>query len=167
MVHSTLQKTPSSQGWTREISHQGNIGYRKMSWLMAFLMSSPGIPCIYYGDEIADVGGNDPDNRRMMRFDGWNEQETWMHEWTQKWIALRKSRMSMLYGQTSYTELAPGLLAIHRSYLSENTWVLINTTGQPYDLTLATGRTAQATRGHVGNKCVQWIRHQAVGCRSF
>ena len=45
-----------------------------MSWLMAFLMSSPGIPCIYYGDEIADVGGNDPDNRRMMRFDGWNEQ---------------------------------------------------------------------------------------------
>ena len=45
---------------------------------MAFLMSSPGIPCIYYGDEIADVGGNDPDNRRMMRFDGWNEQESWM-----------------------------------------------------------------------------------------
>jgi len=39
-------------------------------------MSTPGIPCIYYGDEIADVGGNDPDNRRMMRFDDWNESET-------------------------------------------------------------------------------------------
>ena len=27
-------------GWTREIEHHGNVGYRKMSWLMAFLMSS-------------------------------------------------------------------------------------------------------------------------------
>ena len=134
-------------GWTREIEHQGNVGYRKMSWLMAFLMSSPGIPCIYYGDEIADVGGNDPDNRRMMRFDGWNEQESWMHAWTRTWIALRTSRMSMLYGQTSYTELAPGLLAIHRSYLSENTWVLINTTGQPYDLALDTGEPLQPLVG--------------------
>lgn len=126
-------------GWTREIQHVENIGYRKMSWLMAFLMSSPGIPCIYYGDEIADVGGNDPDNRRMMRFSGWNEQEKWMHQWTKNWIALRKGRMSMIYGQTSYEELAPGLLAIHRNYLNENTWVLVNTTGQPFNLSVDNG----------------------------
>lgn len=125
-------------GWTRAIEHQGSVGYQKMSWLMAFLMSSPGIPCIYYGDEIADVGGNDPDNRRVMRFDGWNEEEAWIHQWTKKWIALRKERMSMLYGQTSYSEMAPGLLAIHRNYLNESTWVLINTTEQTYDLALDT-----------------------------
>ena len=75
----------------------------------------------------------------MMRFDGWNDEEKWMHQWTKNWIALRNSRMSMMYGQTAYSELAPGLLAIHRSYLNENTWVLINTTGQPYDLSVATG----------------------------
>ncbi|MDA0912853.1 MAG: alpha-amylase family glycosyl hydrolase [Bacteroidetes bacterium] len=119
-------------GWTRSIEHGGNVGYRKMSWLMTFLMSSPGIPCIYYGDEIADVGGNDPDNRRMMRFTGWNKEEQWIWDWTQKWIALRNSRMSLIYGQTAYSELAPGLLAIHRQYLDENTWVLINTTSVPY-----------------------------------
>ena len=45
----------------------------------------------------------------------------------------------MMYGQTAYSELAPGLLAIHRSYLDENTWVLINTTGQPYNLSVETG----------------------------
>lgn len=45
----------------------------------------------------------------------------------------------MMYGQTVYSELAPGLLAIHRSYLNENTWVLINTTGQPFDLSVNTG----------------------------
>ena len=134
---------------------------------MAFLMSNPGIPCIYYGDEIADVGGNDPDNRRMMRFDGWNEQEVWMHEWTQKWIALRKSRMSMLYGQTFYTELAPGLLAIHRNYLSENTWVLINTTGQPYDLALDTGEPLQPLVGTLDSTDSGGFAIKAWGAAAF
>ena len=58
------------QGWTRDIQHGGDEGYAKMRLLMSYLMSVPGIPCVYYGDEIADVGGNDPDNRRMMRFGG-------------------------------------------------------------------------------------------------
>ena len=123
-------------GWTRDIQHNGNVGYRKMSWLMTFLMSSPGIPCIYYGDEIADAGGNDPDNRRMMRFENWNPEEKWIWNWTQKWTQLRKTRMSMLYGTSEYLELAPGLLAIHRKYLDEHTWVLINTTAQPFELSM-------------------------------
>ncbi len=116
-------------GWTRHIQHNGERGYTRMHWLMACLMSQPGIPCIYYGDEIADVGGNDPDNRRMMRFSGWNdsEQETW--NMTRDWITLRKSRMSLLYGQCSYStqDSAPGVLAIERTYLEEKTLTLINT----------------------------------------
>ncbi len=154
-------------GWTRDIQHNGNIGYRKMSWLMTFLMSSPGIPCIYYGDEIADAGGNDPDNRRMMRFDGWNPEETWMWNWTQKWISLRKSRMSLLYGTTQYRELAPGLLAIHRSYLSENTWVVINTTGQSYEITLDTGDPLTPLIGTLSASNEGQSTLQAWGCAAF
>jgi len=33
------------------------------------MMSSPGIPLIYYGDEVGLAGGGDPDNRRMMVWD--------------------------------------------------------------------------------------------------
>ena len=33
------------------------------------MMTSPGIPLIYYGDEIGLAGGGDPDNRRMMIWD--------------------------------------------------------------------------------------------------
>jgi len=36
----------------------------------AFLLTVPGIPLIYYGDEIGMPGAGDPDNRRMMQFDG-------------------------------------------------------------------------------------------------
>ncbi|MEE2756379.1 MAG: alpha-amylase family glycosyl hydrolase [Myxococcota bacterium] len=35
---------------------------------MAFMLTMPGLPLIYYGDEYGEVGGSDPDNRRPMRF---------------------------------------------------------------------------------------------------
>ena len=116
-------------GWTRTIEHQGQQGYLRMGWLMASLMGQPGIPCIYYGDEIADAGGNDPDNRRMMRFGNWNASEKMLWDMTRDWIALRKSRMSLMYGQCHYhlNNKAPGVLAIERTYLDEKTLILINT----------------------------------------
>lgn len=119
-------------GWSREIRHNGQRGYKRMQWLMASLMSQSGIPCIYFGDEIADAGGNDPDNRRMMRFSNWNESERETWDMTKEWITLRKSRMSLMYGQSSYStnDSAPGLLAIERTYLEEKTITLINTTSK-------------------------------------
>jgi cyclomaltodextrinase len=42
--------------------------YRKEQLLYCYLMTVPGIPIIYYGDEFGMTGANDPDNRRMMRF---------------------------------------------------------------------------------------------------
>lgn len=119
------------QGWTRDIQHGDVVGYKRMQLLTAYLMSVPGIPCVYYGDEIADVGGNDPDNRRMMRFDGLNEQETQTREWLGTWASMRRSRMSMTYGTTSWDEPQEGLLHIKRTYLTESTHVLLNRTGAP------------------------------------
>ena len=45
--------------------------YQRMAVAYALMMTSPGIPLIYYGDEIGLAGGGDPDNRRMMP---WDEQ---------------------------------------------------------------------------------------------
>ncbi len=41
----------------------------RMSMGLLFVMTQPGIPLLYYGDEIGLYGGGDPDNRRMMSFD--------------------------------------------------------------------------------------------------
>jgi glycosidase len=39
-------------------------------WLgMLSVMTVPGVPLLYYGDEYGEYGGGDPDNRHAMRFD--------------------------------------------------------------------------------------------------
>jgi len=43
--------------------------YERLAVAFAILMTNPGIPLIYYGDEIGLAGGGDPDNRRMMVWD--------------------------------------------------------------------------------------------------
>jgi glycosidase len=114
-------------GWTRDIQREGIRGHQAMRMLTAFNMSMPGVPCIYQGDEYADVGGNDPDNRRMVRFDDLDVEEYRTRAMASEWIQLRRSRMSMLYGSTELKEVQPQLLRITRQYLGERTTVFINT----------------------------------------
>jgi glycosidase len=40
--------------------------YRRLEMAMAYTYAVPGIPLLYYGDEVGLAGGGDPDNRRMM-----------------------------------------------------------------------------------------------------
>ena len=101
-----------------------------MRMLTAFNLSMPGVPCIYQGDEYADIGGNDPDNRRMMRFEELDEQERATRDHVSDWNRLRRSHMSLLYGQTDIEALPTGLLRIERQYLSETVTVYINPTSE-------------------------------------
>ncbi len=70
----------------------------------AFILSVRGIPQLYYGEEIAMEGGEDPDNRRdfpARAFDasGRNENEREMFEWTQAWIRLRREHSALRRGR--------------------------------------------------------------------
>jgi alpha-glucosidase len=79
----------------------------------ALLMTYPGVPCVYYGDEIGLPGGRDPDNRRCMP---WNEREwdTDLRAHYQKLIGLRRVAPALQHG--GYQELfaSDGLLAFQR-----------------------------------------------------
>lgn len=122
-----FDEDPKLAGWTREINHQGQIGYDRMQLLHAFLMTVPGIPCVYYGDEIAMVGGNDPDNRRMMRFEGLNESEQETLDLMSNLAKLRSSEMCLLYGDTKVNKVDENYFEFTRSYLGEEIVVCLYT----------------------------------------
>ena len=48
----------------------GIAPYAQAQVAFTLLLTLPGVPLIYQGDEVATPGAGDPDNRRRMRFDG-------------------------------------------------------------------------------------------------
>lgn len=78
----------------------------------AFLLSTRGIPQLYYGEEIAMTGGHDPDNRKdfsggfagdktdKFTKEGRTADEQKMFEWTRDWIKLRKENRAIREGKT-------------------------------------------------------------------
>jgi glycosidase len=103
----------------------------------------PGIPQLYYGDEIALYGGKDPDNRRDMPSWAWTPEgrasahageaagaAQATYAFTQKLVGLRKARAALADG--SYVETwrqggtAGNVLGFLRSTGSDRVVVVIN-----------------------------------------
>ena len=114
-------------GWNREISLQDTIAYQKLSSLTAYMMSIPGIPCIYYGDEYGSPGGNDPDNRRQMKFSGLDKYQSATKERAKKMIAIRTSNLALIYGDTEILEESENHLVIARTYFDNQVIAVFNT----------------------------------------
>lgn len=113
-------------GWTREINNNGKEGFEKMLLLQTFILTTPGIPCVYYGDEIAMPGGNDPDNRRMMLFNDLNPDQQKLRSAVSALAKMRANRMSLVYGDLVIKEASEDLFAFERTYLGEKTLVFIH-----------------------------------------
>ncbi len=67
--------------------------YQRLALAFAVLMTSPGVPLIYYGDEIGLAGGGDPGNRRMMP---WEDSQLNDH---QKALRAKVRTLARLRGQ--------------------------------------------------------------------
>ena len=113
-------------GWKRKIEIKDTAAYAKLQSLTAFMMTIPGIPVIYYGDEIGDPGGNDPDNRRMMRFENLSNQEERNRATTEKLVHLRRNSMALLFGDFDWMATTYKIMAYRRSYFQNQVWVVFN-----------------------------------------
>ena len=118
-------------GWTRDIGVSDTTAYKKLEMLHAFNFSIPGIPCIYYGDEYGSPGGNDPDNRRMMKFAGLSSEEKRLRSKVSELAALRRNSMALLYGTTTVPVANDTLLIIERKYFGHEAVAIFNKGDRP------------------------------------
>lgn len=123
-------------GWTREIGITDSTAYDKLALFHTFNMTIPGVPVIYYGDEIGMTGGNDPDCRRMMRFDNWNWREQNLFDKTSKLNHLRRENMALIYGDYILLHVGEQVLAYARKYFDETVLVFINNSDSEYTFEL-------------------------------
>ena len=81
-ISSCTEGSNPGNGWDwRPTQPTDAAPYERLGVSFAIMMTNPGIPLIYYGDEVGLAGGGDPDNRRMMP---WSDAELNPHQ-----IALR------------------------------------------------------------------------------
>ncbi|MFN0032329.1 MAG: alpha-amylase family glycosyl hydrolase [Flavobacteriales bacterium] len=113
-------------GWTRTIENRDSTGFQKLKMLTAFLMTTPGIPCIYYGDEIGMPGANDPDNRRMMNFSTWNKWQQHTFERTNQLVHIRRTNMPLMYGDMMMLHEEENCMVYARTYLGQTALVVLN-----------------------------------------
>lgn len=124
------------KGWKETIGVKDSNAYRKMALMHAWNMAIPGIPVIYYGDEIGMPGAGDPDNRRMMRFDNLNSKEMQLKQEVSKLAHLRKSWLPLSFGSTRILYLDSECIVIERLYFTQKVWVVMATNTSDYSLSL-------------------------------
>ncbi|MCI3196693.1 alpha-glycosidase [Bacillus sp. HU-1818] len=90
----------------------------KVKLLFLLQLTYTGTPCIYYGDEIAMTGENDPDCRKCMLWDkGKQDQE--LLGFVKKAISLRKKN-SLLANEGTFQFLAANSTSNYVMYVREN-----------------------------------------------
>jgi len=122
-------------GWTRTIEVGNPDAYLVTAILFAFNMTIPGLPVIYYGDEIGMAGGNDPDSRRMMRFDELDKEELQLKEKVGKLASLRRNSLALIYGDFESLLVTEDTYAYCRSFFDQIVIVVMNKGSQTKNLT--------------------------------
>lgn len=116
-------------GWKQDIPLKDSSALKSLEMFMAFNFTIPGIPIIYYGDEIGMPGAGDPDNRRMMSFENLGPKQEALKSQIGKLATLRKNSMALLYGDLQMIHLdktEKGQFAFQRKYLDETVFVGFN-----------------------------------------
>ncbi|MHB1452404.1 MAG: glycoside hydrolase family 13 protein [Saccharofermentanales bacterium] len=83
--------------------------------IFGILLTYLGIPLLYYGDEIGIEGGEDPDNRRTMKWDT-EDQDTALLDFIRRLGNLRKSSDVLRHGNVMpFRSLPPRMIGFVRS----------------------------------------------------
>ena len=105
---------------------------------LSFLLTTDGIPCIYYGTEQDFAGGPDPSNREDMWTSGFETTGTTFKH-MQKLIQIRKDLPALRRGQMEFLMVSneatngqtttpnAGILAFKRTYKETQVLVVLNT----------------------------------------
>lgn len=72
--------------------------FERMAVAFTFLLTTKGIPLIYYGDEIGMPGAGDPDNRRFMQWSGYSDNQLFLRGQLEALGQIRKAHPALWRG---------------------------------------------------------------------
>ena len=77
-------------------------------------------------------GGNDPDNRRMMKFNNLNIQQNNLKSTFSALLSLRRNSLPLIYGDFKFLKCTDDILIYQRTYFDQIFIIALNKTNQDY-----------------------------------
>ncbi|KRQ87942.1 Cyclomaltodextrinase [Caloramator mitchellensis] len=99
----------------------------KLKMAVFYMMTTIGIPMIFYGDEAGLSGANDPDCRITMDFEYINED---LFDFYRKMIQIRKSSKALMYGEYRTLKVSDSLYVYKRFIDDEEIICIFNNGSQ-------------------------------------
>jgi cyclomaltodextrinase / maltogenic alpha-amylase / neopullulanase len=135
-------------GWHSHITVEDPATYGRVELYLAYLLTIPGVPTIYYGNEIGKTGANDPDNRRPMRFgEELAPEERELKERVSRLIGLRRDLPALRRGGFHTLHAAGDTWAYLRDGVDSRVVVALNKGVEAATLRLALPAALVATSG--------------------
>ena len=101
--------------------------YQAVLQAYGWLLTTPGAPLLYYGDEYGEYGGADPDNRHMYRnLTTWSQFEQSLFDNISQIGQLRAESIALKQGSYSTRYASPDLLIYDMSHAEQNMSVILN-----------------------------------------
>jgi len=118
------QELPETQKQTFKLSTEARqLAAERLRLVSLLQMTFPGVPCVYYGDEVGLEGYSDPYNRATYP---WDREDKEILEWYKKIIRLRLEYEVLQSGDFLSFYIEPDIYGFRRSGRDEEITVLIN-----------------------------------------
>jgi glycosidase len=116
-----------SRAWYNLPSQPGyDKPYQRLAVGFTALMTLPGVPLIYYGDEVGLAGGGDPDNRRFMQWSNLSSDQTWLKSHVAKLGKIRASHPALRRGKRKQHWVANDVYAYSMTEGNDKIIVVLN-----------------------------------------
>ena len=104
----------------------GTSAFERMATAFAVIYTLPGVPLVYYGDEIGMAGAGDPDNRRFMQWSGYSPGQTFLRDRLSKLAEIRAAHPALRRGGRTTMDVTADTLCYRMTTAGDEVFVAIN-----------------------------------------
>lgn len=105
---------------------RGTSAFERLANAYTILLTTKGVPLIYYGDEVGMAGAGDPDNRRMMQWDGYSAGQKLLLGRIKKLTAIRAAHPALRRGTRTTISATADTLAYKQTSDDDTVFVAVN-----------------------------------------
>jgi 4-alpha-glucanotransferase len=125
--------SPQLQEEFRLDRHHRHLAGQRLRLLQVMQFTSPGVPCIYYGDEAGTEGYADPYNRSTFP---WGREDQDLTGWVRRLSHLRQEYPVLIRGTVAYGAASCNVFSMERTLEDASVRIYVNRSWDPEALEL-------------------------------